>query len=53
MEKNKDVIWQSYDHDLHGFIFPMLGDDGNYVTNKTQELAIEDVLSFFKKHFGD
>ena len=52
-EQNKDVVWQSYDHDLHGFIFPLLGEDGNYVTNKVQELAIEDVLSFFGKHFAD
>jgi hypothetical protein len=52
-EQNKDVVWQSYDHDLHGFIFPLLGEDGNYVTNKVQELAIKDVLSFFGKHFLD
>ena len=52
-EQNKDVVWQSYDHDLHGFIFPLLGEDGNYVINKVQELAIKDVLSFFGKHFTD
>lgn len=52
-EQNKDVVWQSYDHDLHGFIFPLLGEDGNYVTNEVQELAIEDALSFFGKHFAD
>jgi len=52
-EQNKNVVWQSYDHDLHGFIFPLLGEDGNYVTNKVQELAIKDVLSFFGKHFLD
>jgi dienelactone hydrolase len=51
-EQNKDVVWQSYDHDLHGFIFPLLGEDGNYVTNEVQELAIDDVLSFFGKHFA-
>ena len=52
-EQNKDVVWESYDHDLHGFVFPLLGDDGNYVTNKAQEQAIKDVLSFFEKHFAD
>ena len=52
-EQNKDVVWQSYDHDLHGFIFPLLGEDGNYVTNEVQELAIEEALSFFGKHFAD
>ena len=52
-EQNKNVVWQSYDHDLHGFIFPLLGEDGNYVTNKVQELAVKDVLSFFGKHFLD
>ena len=50
-EQNKDVIWQSYDHDLHGFIFPLLGEDGIYMVDEVQEKAINDVLSFFKRHF--
>jgi len=50
-EQNKDVIWKSYNHHLHGYVYPLLGEDGNYIVNDVQEEAINDVISFFKKHF--
>ena len=52
-EENKDVIWKSYNHDLHGYVYPLLGEDGNYIVNDVQEEAINDVISFFKKHFSE
>ena len=51
-EQKKDVIWKSYDHDLHGYVYPLLGRDGNYIVDDVQEEAISDVISFFKKHFS-
>ncbi len=51
-EQKKEVIWKSYDHDLHGYVYPLLGKDGNYIVNDVQEEAINDVISFFKKHFS-
>ena len=51
-EQKKEVIWKSYDHDLHGYVYPLLGKDGNYIVDDIQEEAINDVISFFKKHFS-
>ena len=51
-EQKKNVIWKSYDHDLHGFVYPVLGSKNNYIVNEVQEEAINDVISFFKKHFS-
>ena len=51
-EQKKDVTWKSYDHDLHGYVYPLLGRDGNYIVSDVQEEAINDVISFFKKHFS-
>ena len=50
-EQNKNVIWKSYNHDLHGYVYPLLGDDGHYKVNDVQMQAINDVLAFFKKYF--
>ena len=50
-EQNKNVIWKSYNHDLHGYVYPLLGDDGHYKVNDVQMQAIDDVLAFFKKYF--
>jgi dienelactone hydrolase len=50
-EQNKNVIWKSYNHELHGYVYPLLGDDGHYKVNDVQMQAIDDVLAFFKKYF--
>ena len=51
-EQKKEVIWKSYDHDLHGYVYPLLGKDGNYIVDDVQKEEINDVISFFKKHFS-
>ena len=38
---------------LHGYVYPLLGEDGNYIVNDVQEEAINDVISFFKTHFSE
>lgn len=49
-EAGKDAIWQSYDHDLHGFIYPERGADGAYAPDAVQRQAFADTLAFFDKY---
>tara|TARA_Y100000590_G_scaffold470613_1_gene666971 strand:+ start:3812 stop:4738 length:927 start_codon:yes stop_codon:yes gene_type:complete len=51
-ESGKDVQWKSYEHDLHGYIYPLMGDDGKYIVDSVQEEAISDMLNFFNKYFN-
>jgi dienelactone hydrolase len=46
----KEVDWVSYDHPMHGYIFPERGEDGSYQVDQTQTRAIEDILSFLDRH---
>ena len=53
MEKaGKDVEWVSYDHPLHGYVFPSSGPDGEPEVDDTQEDAIDHVISYLKRHLG-
>jgi pimeloyl-ACP methyl ester carboxylesterase len=53
MEKaGKDVEWVSYDHPLHGYVFPLSGPDGEPEVDDTQEEAIDHVISYLKRHLG-
>lgn len=47
-EAGKDVEWVSYDHDYHGYVFPIRGDDGEYKLNDVQIGAIEHVVGWLK-----
>lgn len=49
-EAGKDAIWKSYDHDLHGFIYPVRGSDGTYAPDAIQLAAFADTLAFFDKY---
>jgi dienelactone hydrolase len=49
-EAGKDAIWQTYDHDLHGFIYPVRGTDGSYAPDALQKQAFADTLAFFDKY---
>jgi dienelactone hydrolase len=49
-EDGKPVDWVSWDHDLHGYVFPMRGPDGEYEVNDVQEAAIAGVLDFLDQH---
>jgi dienelactone hydrolase len=46
----KEVDWVSYDHPMHGYIFPERGEDGSYQVDQTQTRAIEDIISFLDRH---
>ena len=49
-EAGKPVEWVSWDHDLHGYIYPQRGADGAYEVNEVQESAIAGVLDFLDRH---
>ncbi|MGH8946149.1 MAG: alpha/beta hydrolase family protein [Acidimicrobiia bacterium] len=49
-EEGKEVEWVSWDHDLHGYVYPKRGPDGDYEVNEVQEHAIAGVLDFIDKH---
>ena len=48
----KDVVWTSYDHDLHGYIFPLRDDTGAYAVDQVQQDAIDEVLAYLGRHLG-
>jgi dienelactone hydrolase len=49
-EMGKPVTWVSYDHPLHGYVFPIRGADGEYEVNEVQHEAIATVISFLDEH---
>ena len=49
-EMGKDAIWKSYDHDLHGFIYPVRDADGTYRPDAVQRQAFADTKAFFDKY---
>lgn len=48
----KDVEWVSYDHPLHGYVFPQNGPDGRPEVDETQEEAIDYVISYLRRYLG-
>lgn len=49
-EAGKDVAWTSYDHPLHGYVYPLRGKGGEYEVNDVQDAAIKEVISYFDAH---
>ena len=49
-EAGKDVEWVSYDHPLHGYVFPVRGADGAYEIDEVQEAAIHGVIRYLDRH---
>jgi dipeptidyl aminopeptidase/acylaminoacyl peptidase len=49
-EGGKQAEWVSWDHDLHGYVYPVRGEDGEYEVNQVQVDAIEGVLDFLDRH---
>lgn len=49
-EAGKDVEWVSYDHDLHGYVYPKRGSDGEYEVNEVQLEAIAAVIGYLDRH---
>jgi len=49
-EAGKDVEWVSYDHDLHGYVFPIRGSGGEYEVNDVQLEAIAGVIAWLERY---
>ncbi len=45
-EAGKDAEWVSYDHDLHGYVYPLRSDGGDYEVNAIQLEAIAHVINW-------
>lgn len=48
-DAGKDVEWVSYDHPLHGYIFPERGADGAYQVDDMQQEAIASVITYLDR----
>ena len=49
-EAGKDAQWASYDHALHGFVYPERNDGGDYAPDAIQRRAVADTLAFFDRY---
>ena len=49
-EANKPVDWVSWDHDLHGYVYPLRGPGGEYQVNDVADAAITGVLDYLDDH---
>ena len=49
-DAGKEVEWLSYDHPLHGYIYPERGADGAYQIDEMQRDAIQHVIAFLNRH---
>jgi len=49
-EAGKETQWATYDHALHGFIFPIRNADDSYTPDEVQRRAVADTLAFFEKY---
>jgi hypothetical protein len=49
-ESGKDTEWVSWQHPLHGYIFPEIGADGVAQVDDAQEQAITGIIEYLDKH---
>jgi dipeptidyl aminopeptidase/acylaminoacyl peptidase len=49
-EAGKEAEWVSYDHDLHGYVYPLRGPDGAYEVNDVQDEAIGHVIEWLGRY---
>lgn len=49
-EAGKSVEWVSWDHDVHGFVYPLRGPDGEYEVNEVAEAAIDGIIDYLDEH---
>ncbi len=49
-EAGKEVEWVSYDHPLHGYLYPLRGSDGTYEVDEVQDTAITGVVDYLDRY---
>jgi len=50
IELGKDARWETYEHDVHGFVYVRRNQDGVYDPDPVQIRAVKDSISFFDAH---
>jgi len=50
VENGKVAEWKSYDHDVHGFIYPERNAKGEYDPDPVQREAVADTIAFLDKY---
>ena len=48
----KEVEWTSYEHDLHGYIYPVRDETGDYALDQVQRDSIDEVIAYLRRHLG-
>jgi len=51
-ESGKDAAWVSWDHPLHGYIFPVSDSNGSVEVDEVQNRAIDGIIAFLDRHMG-
>ena len=49
-EAGKDCEWVSWDHALHGYVYPLRGPDGEYEVNDVQRQAVAGVIAYLDRY---
>lgn len=49
-EAGKEVEWVSYDHPMHGYVFPERGSDGEYELDDMQIEAIDGMIAWLDRY---
>jgi len=49
-EAGKEAEWVSYDHPLHGYVYPMRGTNGAYEVDDVQKTAIRGVVDYLDRY---
>ncbi|QBR92170.1 alpha/beta hydrolase family protein [Nocardioides euryhalodurans] len=49
-EKRSDAEWRSWSHDVHGYIYPEVGDDGVAQVDEVQREALDVIVDFFDRY---
>jgi dienelactone hydrolase len=50
VELGKPARWETYEHDVHGFVYPKRNEQGIYAPDAVQRQAVQDSLAFFDKY---
>ncbi len=48
----KQIEWTSYEHDLHGYIYPVREETGDYAVDQVQRDSIDEVIGYLRQHLG-
>jgi len=49
-ESGKEATWLSWDHPLHGYIFPVSDAEGHVNVDAVQRSAIDNIIEFLDRH---